>query len=60
VQRVTKYESDVLVELSASDEARGGVQYGLQTPSSIRRSAVVVMPTMTRGAANNTQSSNPE
>ena len=40
VQRVTKYRSDVLVESSASDEARSGVQYGLQTPNSIRRSAV--------------------
>jgi len=40
VQRVTKYGSDVLVESSASDEARSGVQYGLQTPNSIRRSAV--------------------
>ena len=29
VQRVTKYGSDVLVESSASDEARSGVQYGL-------------------------------
>jgi len=34
VQRVTKYGSDVLVESSASDEARSGVQYGLQTPNS--------------------------
>jgi len=32
VQRVRKYGSDVLVESSASDEARSGVQYGLQTP----------------------------
>ena len=31
VQRVTMYGSDVLVESSASDEARSGVQYGLQT-----------------------------
>ena len=30
----------LLVESSASDEARSGVQYGLQTPNSIRRSAV--------------------
>ena len=36
VQRVTKYGSDVLIESSASDEARSGVQYGLQTPNSIR------------------------
>ena len=40
VQRVTKYGSGVLVESSASDEARSGVQYGLQTsaasPASLR------------------------
>jgi len=40
VQRVTKYGSDVLVESSASDEVRSGVQYGLQMPNSIRRSAI--------------------
>jgi len=34
VQRVTKYGSDVLVESSASDEARSGVHCGLQTPNS--------------------------
>ena len=40
MQRVTKCGSDVLVESCASDEARSGVLYGLQTPNSIRRSAV--------------------
>jgi len=30
----------VLVESSASDEARSGFQYVLQTPNSVRRSAV--------------------
>ena len=40
VQSVTKYGSDLLVESSASDEARSGVQYGLQTPNSIHRSAL--------------------
>jgi len=40
VQRVTKYQSDVLVESGASDEARSGVQYRLQTPSIVRRSAI--------------------
>ena len=34
VQRVTEYGSDVLVESSASDEARSGVQYALQDPHS--------------------------
>ena len=40
VQRVTKYRSDVLVESGASDEARSGVHYRLQTPGSVRRSAI--------------------
>ena len=40
VQRVTKYQSDVLVESGASDEAHSSVQYRLQTPSSICQSAI--------------------
>jgi len=40
VQRVTKYQSDVLVESGASDEALSGVQYRLQTLSSVRLSAI--------------------
>ena len=40
VQRVTKYRSDVLVESGVSDEVHSGVQYRLQTPSSVRRSAI--------------------
>ena len=40
VQSVMKYRSDVLVESSASDEARSSIQYGLQTLHGIRRSAL--------------------
>jgi len=39
VQRVMKYGSDELVESSASDEARSGIQYGLHM-NSICQSAV--------------------
>ena len=35
VQHDTKYRSDVLVESSASDEARSSVQYHLQMPNSV-------------------------
>jgi len=41
VQCITKHRSDVLVESSASDEARSsGVQYRLQTPNSICQCAI--------------------